>query len=186
MHILYVVALSVNLPSLFQWCSLLVRLLGRHIGVYQGCSTNNSSNIDRSSDYDDIWLSQIIRYSNITEESCFTSSRKRMTSNSMKGRYLLSVIYDNYQHGEKEYSRLLLRKKHSACITSKNIFVEDEQAMLSHKQRVSTKWNRTLSPEDTDLCLQYQLTITLSLDIPSVYNETIVCQRVIFLFEIVS
>lgn len=53
MHILYVAAYSVNLPSsLFQLCSLSVRLLWRHIGVYQGCCTNNSSNIDRSPDYD--------------------------------------------------------------------------------------------------------------------------------------
>lgn len=52
MHILYVAAYSVNLPSsLFQLCSLSVRLLWRHIGVYQGCCTNNSSNIDRSPDY---------------------------------------------------------------------------------------------------------------------------------------
>lgn len=76
MHILYVIAFSVNLPSLFQLCSLSVRLLGRHIGVYQGCSINNSPNIDRSSDYDDIILSQIIRYNNISEESCFTSSER--------------------------------------------------------------------------------------------------------------
>lgn len=137
MHILYVAAFSVNLSSFIQLCSQSVRLLGRHIGVYQGCSTNNSSNIDRSSDYDDYRLSQIIRYSNNTEESCFTSSRKRMTSNSMKGRYLLSVIYDNYQHGEKEYSRLLLWKKQSDCIKSKHIFVEDESHAFSQTESIN-------------------------------------------------
>lgn len=64
----------------------------------------------------------MLHNSDISEESCFTSSRKRMTSNSVKSRHLLSVIYDDYQHDKEGYSRLL----QSACITSKNIFVEDD------------------------------------------------------------
>lgn len=60
-----------------------------------------------------------------------------MTSNSMNGRYLLSVIYDNYQHGEKEYSHLLLRKKQSASITSKHIFVKDESHAFSQTEIIN-------------------------------------------------
>lgn len=111
---------------MIQLCSLLIRVLGRPIGVLQSFRTNNSPNIDRSSGYDDIRLSQMIRSSNSCVESCSTSSRKRMPSNSVSSRQLLSVIYDDYNDDEGDYSRLLLRKKQSACITKKNIHLEDD------------------------------------------------------------
>lgn len=98
---------------------LSIRLLRRPIGVHQVFRTNHSPNIYRSSGYDDIRLSQMIRNSNICEKSWYTSSRKRRQSNSIKTRHLLPVIYDNYYDDEEDYSRLLLRKKQSACISKK-------------------------------------------------------------------
>lgn len=99
---------------------------GRPVGVHQGSRTNNSPTIDRSSGYDDIRLSQMIRNSNISEESCSTSSRKRMASNSVKSRHLLSIIHDNYHEDDEDYSRLQLRKRQSAYIGKKNIPCEDD------------------------------------------------------------
>ncbi|XP_052717421.1 uncharacterized protein LOC128189725 [Crassostrea angulata] len=99
---------------------------GRPVGVHQCSRTNNSPTIDRSLGYDDIRHSQMIRNSNISEESCFTSSRTRMTSDSVKSRHLLSIIYDNYHEDDEDYSRLLLRKRQSVCIAKKNIAYDDD------------------------------------------------------------
>lgn len=68
----------------------------------------------------------MIRNSNISEESCSTSSRKRMASNSVKSRHLLSIIHDNYHEDDEDYSRLQLRKRQSAYIGKKNIPCEDD------------------------------------------------------------
>lgn len=115
-----------NSPQLIQLCSLSIRLLGRPVGVHQGSRTNNSPTIDRSLGYDDIRLCQMIRNSNISEESCSTSSRRRMTNDSVKSRHLLSIIYDNYHEDDEDYSRLLLRKRQSVCIAKKNIAYDDD------------------------------------------------------------
>lgn len=106
-------------------CSLSICLLGRPTGVHQGSRTNSSPNIVRCSGYDDIRLSQMIRNSDIIEESYSLSSRKRMTSNPVKSRHLLSIICDSYHEDDDDYSRLLLRKRQSACIAKKNITFED-------------------------------------------------------------
>lgn len=111
-------------------CSLSIRLLVRPVGVHQGSRTNNSPTIDRSSGYDDIRLSQMIRNSNISEESCSTSSRKRMASNSVKSRHLLSIIHDNYHEDDEDYSRLLLRKRQSDYNGKENPCEDDGYAFL--------------------------------------------------------
>lgn len=64
--------------------------------------------------------------SDISEESYSTSSRKRMRSNSVKSRHLLSIIHDSYHEDDDDYNRLLLRKRQSACIAKKNIAFEDD------------------------------------------------------------
>lgn len=49
-----------------------------------------------------------------------------MTSDSVKSRHLLSIIYDNYHEDDEDYSRLLLRKRQSVCIAKKNIAYDDD------------------------------------------------------------
>lgn len=39
---------------------------------------------------------------------------------------LLSVIYDNYNDDDEDYSRLILKQNQSTCIPKRNILLEDE------------------------------------------------------------
>lgn len=39
---------------------------------------------------------------------------------------LLSVIYDNYNDDDEDYSRLILKQNLSTCIPKRNILLEDE------------------------------------------------------------
>ncbi|XP_065933897.1 uncharacterized protein [Magallana gigas] len=96
---------------------------GRPIGLHQGSRTNNSPNIVRCSGYDDIRLSQMIRNSDISDDFYSTSSRKRITSNSVKSKHLLSIIHGSNHEDNDDFSRLRLRRTQSTC---KNIAFEDD------------------------------------------------------------
>lgn len=69
--------------------------------------------------YDAIRYSQLIRNSNICEEVRASSRANGMTG-------LLSVIYDNFNDDDEDYSRLILKQNLSTCIPKRNIFIEDE------------------------------------------------------------
>lgn len=82
--------------------------------------------IDRDSGYDEIRYSQLIRNSNICAEVRASSSANRMAGYSSKSQYVLSVINDNYDDDNEDYSRLLLKQNQGTCIPERNILLEDE------------------------------------------------------------
>lgn len=49
-----------------------------------------------------------------------------MAGYSSKSQYLFSVIYDNDNDDDEDYSRLILKQNQSTCIPKRNIFLEDE------------------------------------------------------------
>lgn len=76
---------------------------------------------DRDSGYDEIRYSQLLRNSNICAEVGASSP-----GYSSKSQYLLSVIYDNNDDDNEDYSRLLLKQNQSTCIPKRKNLLEDE------------------------------------------------------------
>lgn len=83
--------------------------------------TTRTSATDRDSSYDEIRYSQLLRNSNICAEVGASSP-----GYSSKSQYLLSVIYDNYDDDNEDYSRLLLKQNQSTCIPKRKNILEDE------------------------------------------------------------
>lgn len=93
------------------------------INRYQGRTqpSTRTPPTDRDSGYDEIRYSQLLRNSNICAEVGASSP-----GYSSKSQYLLSIIYDNYDDDDGNYSRLLLKQNHGTNIPKRNILLEDE------------------------------------------------------------
>lgn len=77
-----------------------------------------------SSDYDEVRLSQLIR--NSTNRASLQSSGDRTTGNPVEGKFAHFDGVDNAKNEIADYSRLLLRKKQSACILIDTVVSEDD------------------------------------------------------------
>lgn len=115
------------------------RFMDIFINRYQGRTQplTRTPPIDRDSGYDEIRYSQLLRNSNICAEVGASSSANEMTGYSSKSHYLLSVIYDNYDDDNEDYSRLLLRQNQSTCIPKRKNLLEDEGYAFLRKSDIN-------------------------------------------------
>lgn len=87
---------------------------------------------DRDSGYDEIRYSQLLRNSNICAEVGASSP-----GYSSKSQYLLSVIYDNYDDDNEDYSRLLLKLNRITCIPKRKNLLEDKGYAFLRKSDIN-------------------------------------------------